>query len=66
MLEKSIKGGICHILHHYVKATNKYVKDYDENKESSYFKYWDVNNLHGWAMSQRLTEGGFNWVENTS
>ena len=30
------------------------MKDYDENKESSYLQYWDVINLHGWAMSQKL------------
>ena len=26
-----------------------YMKDYDEDKESSYRKYWDVNNLHNVA-----------------
>ena len=28
-----------------VKVNNKYMKDYDKNKESSYLKYWDVNNV---------------------
>ena len=30
------------------------MKNYDENKESSYWKYWDVNNLYGWAMLLKL------------
>ena len=49
-----------------MKANNKYIKDYDISKESSYLKYWDVNNLYGWAMSQKLPLGSFEWVEETS
>ena len=30
------------------------MKDYDKNKELSYIQYWVVNNLDGWAMSQKL------------
>ena len=48
MAEKGIKGGICHAIYRYAKATNNYVKDYDKNKESSYLRYWDVDNLSGW------------------
>ena len=51
MIKKEIRGGICHTIHQYAKANNKYMKSYDENKESSYSKYWDVNNLYGWEMS---------------
>ena len=29
------------------------MKDYDKNKEW-YLNYWDVNNLYGWAISQKL------------
>ena len=35
------------------------MKDYDKNKESSYIQYWDVNNLYGWAMSQKLPVNSF-------
>ena len=44
-------------------ADNKYMKDYDKNKESPYLKYWDVNNLQGCTMSQRFIVGDFKWVE---
>ena len=42
------------------------MKDNDKNKESSYLEYWDINNLHGWAMSRKLPGDGFKWVEETS
>ena len=38
------------------------MKYYEENKESLYLKYWDVNNLSGLAMSQNLPVNGFEWV----
>ena len=44
MVGKSIRGGICHSIYCYAKANNKYMKGYDKNKESSYIRYWDVNN----------------------
>ena len=42
------------------------MKDYDENKESSYLQYWDVNNSNGWTMLQKLPENSFEWIEDTS
>ena len=38
MVEKGIRGGICHAIHQYAKSNNKYMKDYYKNKESSYLK----------------------------
>ena len=65
MVEKGIRGGICDSIYHYAKANNKYMKDYDENKESSYIQYWDVNNFFGWAMSQKLPGNNFGSIKDT-
>ena len=45
MVEKGIRGRICHAIHRYAKANNKYMKNYDKNKESSNIQYLDANNL---------------------
>ena len=43
MVEKGITAKICHSIYQYTEANNKYMKDYDENKESSHLQYWSVN-----------------------
>ena len=65
MVEKATTGGICNAIYWYAKAKNKYMKNYDNNKESSYLNYWNVNNLYGWAMSQKLPRNNFEWIEET-
>ena len=47
VVEKGISRGICHAVHRYSKANNKYMKDYDKNRESSYPKHCVLNNLYG-------------------
>ena len=42
MVEKGVRGGICHSINRYATANNKYIKDYDKNKEPSYLKGWHV------------------------
>ena len=41
LVEKDIRGEICHSIYRSTKAKNKYIK----NKDSSVIQYWDVNNL---------------------
>ena len=65
MVEEGIRGGICHSIHQYAKANNKYMKNYNNNnEESSYIQYLDANNLYGWAMSEKLPVNGFKWLNN--
>ena len=66
MEEEGIRGRICHSINRHTKANNKYMENYDENKEYSYIQYLDANNLYGWAMSQKLPVNGFKLVEDTS
>ena len=66
MIEKRTRGGICHAMHIYAKANNKYMKNYDENEESSFLEYLDASNLYGLAMSEPLPIDSFFWIENTS
>ena len=58
--------GIGHSIYRYAKANNKCMKDYDKNKELSYVQYWDVNNLYGWTISQKLPVNNLEWIKDTS
>ena len=64
MVEEGIRAGICHSIHRYAKANDKYMKNYNNNEESSYIQYLDANNLYGWAMSKKLPVNGFKWTDN--
>ena len=66
IIEEGIRGGIFHSIHRYAKANNKYMKNYNKNKESSYIQYLDASNLYGRAMSQELPVNDFKWINNLS
>ena len=66
MIEKGIRGGICHSMYRQAKANNKCMKIYDKNKEPSYIIYMDANNLYGYPMSKKLSVVGFEWVDDLS
>ena len=61
-IEKGLRGGISYIAHRHAKANNKFIKNYDPDKQSSYIMYLDANNLYGWAMSKPLPYRNFRWV----
>ena len=66
MVEKGIGGEICHTMHRYAKAKNKYMKDYNKDEEESFLEYLDASNLSGWTMSEPLPVDGFNWIKDLS
>ena len=63
MFQRGIRGGITHISKRYAEANNKYMKNYDPEKKSTFIQYLDANNLYGWAMSQNLPTHGFKWMK---
>ena len=52
MVEKGIRERI-----RYTVANNKYMKHYNKNRDLSYLF---INNLYGWAMSQKVPISSLN------
>ncbi|CAH0555862.1 unnamed protein product [Brassicogethes aeneus] len=63
-VEKGIRGGLSQVCSkRRARANNKYVNNYDPSKPQTFLMYFDVNNQYGWAMSQCLPYGGFEWTD---
>ena len=41
MVGKETRGGICHAIHRYAKAINKYMENFNKDNESLYIQYLD-------------------------
>jgi len=47
IIAKGIRGGVSMIPTPLAKANNKYMKNFDPNKESKFIEYLDADNLYG-------------------
>ena len=63
IVEKGLRGGVSYIAYRYSKPNNKYLSDYDKNKDSSYLMYLNENALCSWGMSQPLPTGRLKWLK---
>ena len=43
MVEKGVRGGMCHAVYRYAKANNKYMKNYNKDLKSLVLMYLDAN-----------------------
>ena len=66
MIESGMRGGRCHVMYSYVEANNKYINNYDENKESSFLSYLDASNLYECPMIKKRPVCSFMWIKNVS
>lgn len=64
-LKKGIRGGMSQCSNRHAIANNKYMESFDPKKAISFLLYLDANNLYGWAMSQKLPYGSFQWLTNS-
>ena len=46
-----------------MKANNKYLDDFDEEKPSTFGGFLNVVNLYGGTMMKKLPTGGFEWSD---
>ena len=63
-IEKATRGGVSYITKRYAKTNNKYMSDFDSNKQSTFITYLNKNNLYDWAISEYLPYREFEWLKN--
>ena len=63
-IKKGLRRGISYTAKRYAKENNKFIKDYDPKKPSTFTSCLDMNYLYGGAMSEYLPYEGFKWIGN--
>ena len=63
MIEEGTRGGMTQVITKFLQANNKYIKNYDENRESLFFQYLDLNSFYAWAMCQKLLYKDFEFCK---
>lgn len=79
MTEKGIRGGVCQVMHPYVKANNIPLVELRnriataalsgepvQGEPEMVIAYLDANNLYGEAMSEPLPIGDYEWLKNAA
>ena len=60
-------GGISTVYHkRFAQANNKYMKNYDETKPTTYINYFDANSMYCDPMTKELPMYGYKWIEDVS
>lgn len=62
-IKSGIRGGLSQCSLRKISANNKYINGEADDEDSTYLVYLDVNNLYGYAASQKLPLNDFHWVE---
>ena len=60
--ESMVRGGLSLAVTKKVEANNKYLKDFDETKPSTYLTLFDFTNLYGFSLTKPLPTHGFQWL----
>ena len=50
VIEEAVRGGITQVITKFLEAQNKYIQNYDQNKDSSLLQYLDLKSLYAWAI----------------
>ena len=59
----AIREGVAIISRRSGKANTRYMGNFENSQPTTNLTYFDANNLYGWALTQPLPTGVFEWIE---